>query len=341
MGKTLAQKAEIEKIRQAEALIDSAPNYYTQDQIMAAESKLSRDIDSALKGKLDPEDFHDAGYKGPKKKLYIPKSIEPFKQGAKRDVKNLGRFTNRLLTGSLSVKDTTVYRGQTVKPEPLAIGGDFVERWKKAPIENQVELQKLSGKFWSGDRRVAIGYADEGRFGQRPLVVYKGEVKKREALKGLKGIFKQDRLLTRNISDNKEGDKSWRRTKISKNKQDLKHDARSQLRYGRKFKIYETVLEPNRIKNKRVDLGATYKVNPTFKDVKTQAIKTGLGNVARAGSRLLAPVAAGMFVHDVVKHGPLKAVQNLSPVPAYNPDDGYKGDTDPRKRKRKTLLGIN
>ena len=265
-------------------------------------------------------------------------------KGIRRDFKNLGRLTNRLLTGSLSVKDMTVYRGQSVKPDPELRGGDFKRRWDKVPLGRQLSLHKLSGKFWSGDQRVAASYVPV----KTPAVVLKGDAKKTDALRGLRGIFKQDRLLTgetpnelKNLHSEHEAEKrQWRRTRISTQKRDIKYDARLQLVSGRKHKIYETVLEPDKIKNRRVDLGATYKVNPAFKGVRTQAIKTGLRNLSTAGSRLFAPVAAGMFVHDVVKHGPLKAVQNLSPVPAYNPDDGYRGDTDPRKRKRKTIQSI-
>jgi hypothetical protein len=281
---------------------------------------------------------------GRKAKPSILREYEKEYKGIRRDLKNLGRLTNRLLTGSLSVKDMTVYRGQSVKPDPELRGGDFKRRWDKVPLGRQLSLHKLSGKFWSGDQRVATHYVPV----KTPAVVLKGDAKKTDALRGLRGVFKQDRLLTgetpnqlKHLHSEHEAEKrQWRRTRISTQKRDIKYDARLQLVSGRKHKIYETVLEPDKIKNRRVDLGATYKVNPTFKGVRTQAIKTGLRNLSTAGSRLLAPVAAGMFVHDVVKHGPLKAVQNLSPVPAYNPDHGYRGDTDPRKRKRKTIQSI-
>ena len=210
------------------------------------------------------------------------------------------QIVDNLWTGPLSPKKTTVYRGQTVTPMPELRGGDFKHTFDRNP-----GMKADSGKFWSQSTHSAKGHAKQVRAGKNPVAVWKAEVTKVDVLKGQKSLLKHNRISKGHVGATDRGALSRAKTNI------------------RQGNLYQTIMDPP---NKRLSISQTRKVNPTFKGVKGPALKSLAQVGMRLGARILGPAA----IIDMV----------VNPTPAYNPNDGYKGKADPRKRRKATVAGI-
>lgn len=216
----------------------------------------------------------------------------------------INQVTSSILTDPLSPKKTVMYRGQTVTPDPALRGGDFHPHFERNP-----ELNKASGRFWSQSRHSAAAHAKVVKRragGKSPVAVFKAETNKVDVLKGQKDLLahnKASKIFTGDVI---------RRDVFSQAKEDI-----------RKGTLYQTLMDPP---NKRLSLSNTVKVNPTFKGVRKEALKAA----AQVGSRVAARLAGPYAVVDMI----------LNPTPAYNPNDGYQGEADPRRRRKATIQGI-
>ena len=212
------------------------------------------------------------------------------------------QIVDNLWTGPLSPKATTVYRGQTVTPKPELRGGDW-----KGVFERNPGMKEASGKFWSQSAHSGTAHAKiVRRAGNTPAAVWKAEVPKVDVLKGQKGLLKHNRMSKTGYVG------ETNRSGLSRAKADIRQGT-----------LYQTVMDPP---NKRLSISNTAKVNPTFKGVRGPALKSLAQVGMRVGSRLLG--AAGIV--DMI----------VNPTPAHSPTAGYKGGTDPRKRRKAAIAGI-
>ncbi len=262
-------------------------------------------------------DVDDAGPPGrefrsetdPKPK-YKKQPVLPKKNKGRPSIKRaaIKQIVENLWTGPLSPKKTTVYRGQTATPMPELKGGDFKSKFDRHP-----GMKADSGKFWSQSTHSAKGHAKiVGRAGNTPVAVWKAEVPKVDVLKGQKSLLKHNRISNEYVGATDRG-------ALSRAKADI-----------RQGNLYQTVMDPP---NKRLSISQTSRVNPTFKGVRGPALKSLAQVAMRVSSRILGPVG----IIDMI----------VNPTPAYNPNDGYKGDdhpvsrkADPRRRMKATIAGI-